>query len=142
MKTFAPKKQDIKREWFVVDAAGQTLGRLSTRVATMLRGKHKPTYAPHMDMGDYVVVINAEKIKVTGLKATQKTYWRHSGYLGSLKQEQFEKLLARKPEEIIKHAVLGMIGHTKLSQEIGKKLKVYKGSEHPHGGQEPKELRV
>jgi large subunit ribosomal protein L13 len=135
MKTYSPKAREITRDWHVVDAAGQTLGRLATEVASLLRGKHKPTYAPHLDMGDSVVVVNAAKIRVTGRKRQQKMYYRHSGYPGGLKVESLEKLLARRPTRVIERAVKGMLPHNRLGRAIYHHLKVYAGPDHPHESQ-------
>lgn len=135
--TFSPKAADRDHQWFLVDAAGKTLGRLSTEIARVLKGKHKPTYAPHMDMGDYVVVINAEKIQVTGRKAEQKIYYRHTGHAGGLRETPFARMLERHPERILQKAVWGMLPHNILGREMFKKLKVYAGAEHPHSGQQP-----
>ncbi len=141
-KTFTPKPADIKREWFVVDATDQTLGRLASDVAIILRGKHKPTYAPHVDGGDFVVIINAEKVAVTGNKAEQKVYHRHSGYPGGLKELSFAQMRERYPERIIESAVRGMIPKNRLGRRVLTKLKVYAGSEHPHGAQKPQPLEI
>lgn len=140
MSTFTARPIDIQHEWYVVDAAGKTLGRLATRIATMLRGKHKPIYTPHMDTGDYVVVINAEKIAVTGNKIKDKTYYRHSGYPGGLKSITFEKLLQENPERILKLAIKRMLPKGPLGNDMFSKLKVYAGKEHPHVAQQPKPL--
>ncbi len=141
-KTFTPTPADIKREWFVVDATDQTLGRLASDVANILRGKHKPTYAPHMDGGDFVVIINAEKVAVTGNKAVQKLYYRHSGYPGGLSELSFEQMQERYPERIIEGAVRGMIPKNRLGRQILTKLKVYAGSDHPHAAQNPQPLEI
>jgi large subunit ribosomal protein L13 len=135
MKTYSPKAREITRDWHVVDAAGQTLGRLASEVASLLRGKHKPTYSPHLDMGDYVVVVNSEKIRVTGRKRQQKTYYRHSMYPGGLKVETLEKLLARHPTRVIERAVKGMLPHNRLGRALNRHLKVYAGPDHPHEAQ-------
>jgi large subunit ribosomal protein L13 len=135
MKTYSPKAREISRDWHVVDAAGQTLGRLAAEVACLLRGKHKPTYSPHMDMGDYVVVVNSEKIRVTGRKRQQKMYYRHSTYPGGLKVESLEKLLARRPSRVIERAVKGMLPHNRLGRALYHHLKVYAGPDHPHESQ-------
>jgi len=135
MKTYTAKAGDIQREWHLIDANGQILGKLATRIATLLTGKHKPIYSPNQDTGDYVVVINAEKIVVTGNKLKQKTYYHHTGYPGGLKSVTLEKVLAEHPERAIENAVKGMVPHTKLGNKIIKKLKVYAGEEHPHLGQ-------
>ena len=137
MKTFVVKASDIERQWWVVDATGQTLGRLATRIATLLEGKHKVTYSPHLDTGDHVVVINAARIKVTGNKLIQKRYYRHSGYPGGLKEESLQTLMARKPELVIERAVKGMLPQNRLGRAMIKKLKVYGGAEHPHQAQQP-----
>jgi large subunit ribosomal protein L13 len=135
MKTYSPKAREITRDWHVVDAAGQTLGRLASEVAGLLRGKHKPTYSPHMDMGDYVVVVNSEKIRVTGRKRQDKVYYRHSTYPGGLKVESLEKLLARRPTRVIERAVRGMLPHNRLGRALYRHLKVYAGPDHPHEAQ-------
>lgn len=142
MKTFVAKPAEVKRDWYIVDADGQTLGRLATEIAKRLRGKHKAEYTPHVDTGDYIVVINAEKIRVTGRKAADKMYYRHTGYPGGLKSMSFEKLVAHKGESPIELAVKGMIPRTPLGRAMLKKLKVYTGSEHPHTAQQPKELKI
>lgn len=141
-RTFSPKPGDIKRAWYVVDAADAPLGRLSSEVAQILRGKSKPTYAPHMDGGDYVIIVNAEKIYVSGNKETQKIYFRHSGYPGGLRAETFAKVRKERPERIIESAVRGMLPKNRLGRQMIKKLKVYAGPDHPHQAQspEPKEL--
>ena len=137
VKTYAVKASEIERQWWVVDAADQTLGRLATRIATLLEGKHKPTYSPHLDVGDHVVVLNAGRIKVTGDKLAQKRYYRHSNYPGGLKEESLGTLLERKPELIIERAVKGMLPQNRLGRAMFKKLKVYAGAEHPHQAQQP-----
>jgi large subunit ribosomal protein L13 len=139
-KTIQPSLATLDRQWFVVDAADQTLGRLASEVAQVLRGKNKPTYTPHLDTGDFVVVINAEKIRVTGNKATQKLYKRHSGRPGGLKTETFAHLQARLPERIIETAVKGMLPHNSLGRQLFRKLKVYSGPNHPHAAQQPQTL--
>ena len=140
MKTFVPKKGDIKQTWWLVDAEGKVLGRLATAVATLLRGKDKPQFVPFLDMGDFVVVINAAKVTVTGRKAAQKEYYSHSQYPGGLRTDVLQDLLAKKPEEVIKRAVWGMIPKNKLGRAVYKKLKVYRGAEHPHQAQTPREF--
>ncbi|MBA7498217.1 50S ribosomal protein L13 [subsurface metagenome] len=135
MKTYSAKAEDIDRKWYLIDAEGEILGRLATQIATILRGKNKPTYTPSMDLGDYVVVINAEKIKVTGDKLKGKIYRYHTSYPGGLKSVTLETLLKKKPELVVKKAVQGMIPHTKLGRAMIKKLKIYKGNEHPHQAQ-------
>ncbi len=140
MKTYIPKAHEIERKWYIVDAEGQTLGRLASRIATILRGKHKPYFTPHLDTGDFVIVINAEKIHVTGKKAQQKLYSRHTGYPGGLRQISFEDLRRSYPQRIISKAVWGMLPHNKLGRKLLKKLKVYGGPEHPHQAQSPEPL--
>jgi large subunit ribosomal protein L13 len=140
MKTYSPKKDDIKRQWYIVDATDQTLGRIATKVAVKLRGKDKPLFAPHIDCGDFVVVINADKFKVTGSKMDSKMYHRHSGYPSGLKSMPLKDLLEKKPVEALKKAIAGMIPPNKLRKPILSKLKIYAGSEHPHEAQKPKPL--
>jgi large subunit ribosomal protein L13 len=142
MKTFSAKPETVKRDWFVVDANGQTLGRLATEVARRLRGKHKPEYTPHVDTGDYIVIVNADKITVTGNKAQAKMYYHHTGFPGGLKSASFEKLLAAKPEKPIEIAVKGMLPKGPLGRAMLAKLKVYAGGEHPHAAQQPQELKI
>ncbi len=142
MDTFFPKEGDVKKKWYVADAEEAVLGRLSARIAAVLRGKHKPTYTPHADTGDFVIVINAEKVKMTGNKLQQKTYARYSGYPGGLRAVNARTLLAAKPEEVIKLSVRGMLPKNALGRKMLKKLKVYKGSEHPHKAQMPETLNV
>ena len=136
-KTFSPKPADIEREWLVVDATDVPLGRLASELAQVLRGKHKPTYAPHVDGGDYVIVLNAEKIAVTGTKETDKSYYRHSGYPGGLSEMSLAEMRAKHPERIVQAAVKGMLPKNKLGRQMFKKLKVYAGPEHPHAAQSP-----
>lgn len=140
MRTFTTKSADIRHDWFVVDAEGKTLGRLASRIAAILKGKHKPVYSPHMDVGDYVIVINADKIQVTGRKLDQKIYYRHSGYPGGLKAISLRDQLAAHPERVLKAAVRGMLPHNRLGRAMFKKLKIYPGAEHPHQAQQPKLL--
>jgi large subunit ribosomal protein L13 len=141
--TYFPKRDEIEKKWYVVDATDKILGRLASEIAQVLRGKHKPTFTPHMDNGDYVVVINADKIRVTGNnKEVEKEYFSHSGYLGNEKVITYKELLNKHPEEVIKRAVKGMLPSNKLGRKIFKKLKVYKGSEHPHQAQNPEPLEV
>jgi large subunit ribosomal protein L13 len=140
MKTWTAKAEDVERAWYVVDAEGQTLGRLATRIADTLRGKGKPTYTPHVDSGDFVVVVNAEKIQVTGNKLDQKRYYRHSGYPGGLRSRTLREQLERRPTEVIRTAVKGMLPKNRLASRQITKLKVYAGPEHPHGAQNPTEL--
>ena len=135
VKTYSPRAKDIKREWWLIDAADETLGRVASQVAKLLMGKHKPIYAPHIDAGDYVVVINAAKVKVTGKKAEQKIYYRHSGYPGGLKSPTFKEIFGNHPTRVIEHAVRGMLPKNRLGRAMFKKLKVYPGSEHPHQAQ-------
>ncbi len=142
MRTYSAKPREIQREWFVVDAQGQTLGRLATRIATVLRGKHKPFYTPHLDCGDFVIVINADKVHVTGRKLDQKIYYRHSGYPGGLRQVSLRRQLALHPERVIEAAVRGMLPKNRLGRKLFKKLKVYAGPTHPHQAQKPKALDI
>lgn len=142
MKTYSAKPETVKRDWFVVDANDKTLGRLATEIASRLRGKHKPEYTPHVDTGDYIVVVNAGKVGVTGKKRTDKIYHNHTGYIGGIKSVSFEKLLARHPERAIEIAVKGMLPKNPLGRAMYKKLKVYAGAEHPHAAQQPKELVI
>ncbi|WP_062267944.1 50S ribosomal protein L13 [Endozoicomonas arenosclerae] len=142
MKTFSAKPETVKRDWFVVDAEGKTLGRLATEIATRLRGKHKPEYTPHVDTGDYIVVVNAEKVHVTGRKASNKMYYRHTGFPGGLRSASFEKLIAHKPEMVIEKAVKGMLPKGPLGRDMYRKLKVYAGTEHPHTAQQPQKLDI
>lgn|SRR5690554_4993378 len=142
MKTFVAKPATVKRDWYVVDAEGKTLGRIATEIATRLRGKHKPEYTPHVDTGDYIIVVNAEKVTVTGNKAQDKIYYSHSGYPGGLKSMSFEKLQAKKPEMIIEAAVKGMLPRGPLGRDMFRKLKVFAGPEHNHAAQQPKPLDI
>lgn len=137
MKSYIAKPQEVERKWYILDAEGQTLGRLASEAASILRGKKKPIYTPHVDGGDYVIIINAEKIEVTGKKRQEKIYKRHTGYPGGLKEITFEKLLEKKPEEILRHAVKGMLPKGPLGRDMAKKLKVYAGAEHKHEAQKP-----
>ena len=141
-KTYVPPQNTLNHDWYVVDATDQRLGRLATEIATILRGKNKPEYTPHLDTGDFVIVINAEKIKVTGKKRTQKVYHRHSGRPGGMKTETFAQLQARLPERIVEHAVKGMLPKNSLGRHLFTKLKVYAGAEHPHQAQKPQELKI
>lgn len=138
MSTFNAKAEQVQHSWYLIDATGQTLGRLATEVASRLRGKHKAIYTPHVDTGDYIVVINAEKVRVTGNKSTDKVYHDHTGYMGGLKSITFEKLIARAPTSAIERAVKGMLPKGPLGRAMFRKLKVYAGSEHPHSAQQPK----
>jgi large subunit ribosomal protein L13 len=142
MKTFSAKAGEINHDWFVVDAADKTLGRLASEIAHRLRGKHKPEYTPHVDTGDYIVVINAEKIRVTGAKSKDKIYHHHTGYPGGIKSISFEKLIEKAPERVIQGAVKGMLPRNPLGRAMFKKLKVYAGTEHPHAAQQPQVLNV
>jgi large subunit ribosomal protein L13 len=142
MKTYVATPADRQRDWYVVDAEGQTLGRLATRIADALRGKRKPEYTPHIDTGDFVVVINAEKIHVTGNKREQKQYWRHSGYPGGIKSRSLAEMLDRRPEEVIRKAVKGMLPRNRLARRQLTKLKVYAGPDHPHAAQKPQQLEI
>jgi large subunit ribosomal protein L13 len=142
MRTFVTKPHEVERQWFVIDAEGQTLGRLSSRIATLLRGKHKPIYSPSVDCGDYVVVINADKIHVTGERMDQKVYYRHSGYTGGLKQITLRRQLETRPERVIEAAVRGMLPKNPLGRKIIRKLKVYAGTDHPHHAQQPQYLEL
>ena len=142
MKTVSAKKESLTRSWYVVDATDKTLGRLSTEIANRLRGKHKPEYTPHVDTGDYIVVVNAEKVKVTGNKATGKLYQHHTGYPGGIKSITFDEMIDKKPERVIEKAVKGMMPKNKLSRAMMSKLKVYAGSEHPHTAQQPTPLAI
>jgi len=142
MKTYSAKPGEINQDWFVVDAADKTLGRLASEIAHRLRGKHKPEYTPHVDTGDYIVVINAEKIRVTGAKAKDKLYHHHTGYPGGIKSISFEKLIDKAPERVIQGAVKGMLPRNPLGRAMFKKLKVYAGTEHPHAAQQPQVLNV
>lgn len=142
MKTISAKPESVERDWYVVDATDKTLGRLATEVARHLRGKHKPIYTPHVDTGDYVVVVNAEKIKVTGRKTTDKVYYHHTGTPGGIKGITFEKLIIKKPQQVIELAVKGMMPRNSLGRTMLRKLKIYAGPEHPHVAQQPKELAL
>lgn len=137
MRTFMAKAQDVERKWYVIDAENKVLGRLATEIAVILRGKHKPTYTPHVDVGDFVIVVNAEKVKLTGKKWQDKLYITHSRYPGGLKEMNYETLLQKKPEVIIEKAVKGMLPHNRLGAAMYRKLKVYAGAEHPHQAQQP-----
>ncbi|MEO9274118.1 MAG: 50S ribosomal protein L13 [Marinomonas sp.] len=142
MKTFTAKPAEVRRDWFVVDAEGKTLGRLATEIARRLRGKHKAEYTPHVDTGDYIVVVNAEKIHVSGNKAAAKQYYRHTGYPGGLRSMNFEKLIDHAPERVLEIAVKGMLPKGPLGRAMHKKMKVYAGTEHPHAAQQPQELNI
>ena len=142
MKTYSAKPETVERDWFVIDAEDKTLGRLAVAVATRLRGKHKPEYTPHVDTGDYIVVVNAEKVAVTGKKATDKIYYSHSGYPGGIKDINFQDLITKAPERVIQSAVKGMLPRGPLGREMFRKLKVYAGSQHPHTAQQPQTLEL
>jgi large subunit ribosomal protein L13 len=142
MKTFSAKPADVRRDWYLVDATGKTLGRLSTEIARRLRGKHKPEYTPHVDTGDYIVVVNAEKVRVTGNKLKDKMYYHHTGYIGNLKSIPLEKVLAETPERVIERAVKGMLPRGPLGRQMYSKLRVYAGPEHSHTAQQPIPLDV
>ena len=142
MKTFSAKPETVKRDWYVIDAEGKTLGRLATEVARRLRGKHKAEYTPHVDTGDYIVIINAEKVTVTGNKTSDKMYYRHTGYPGGIREINFEKLQAQKPEMIIEKAVKGMLPRNPLGRAMFRKLKVYSGANHNHAAQQPQPLEI
>ena len=142
MKTISAKADDVKRDWFLVDADGKTLGRLATEIARRLRGKHKAIYTPHVDTGDYIVVINAEKVRVSGNKAKDKIYYRHSGYMGGLKETNFNDMIERSPERVIEIAVKGMLPRNPLGREMYRKLKVYAGAQHQHAAQQPQPLEI
>lgn len=142
MKTFSAKTETVRRDWYVVDAEGKTLGRLATELARRLRGKHKPVYTPHVDTGDYIIVVNADKIRVTGRKLKDKLYHRHTGFVGHMKSEPLEKLLARRPERALELAVKGMLPRNALGRQMFRKLKVVRGAEHPHQAQQPIPLEL
>jgi large subunit ribosomal protein L13 len=142
MKTYLPKMKDVQKKWYLVDAEGKTLGRLASQVAAVLRGKHKPTYTPYMDMGDNVIIVNAEKVQVTGRKFNQKKYYRHSRYPGGLTVTSFSDMIRRKPERLVTLAVKGMLPHNRLGRVMLKHLKVYRGPEHPHEAQQPERLEL
>jgi large subunit ribosomal protein L13 len=142
MKSYMARPLEVERKWYVVDAEGKHLGRLATEIVRVLRGKNKPQYTPHVDVGDFVVVVNADKVAVTGRKAEQRVYRRHSGYPGGMKETSYEQMLARKPTEILRKAVYGMMPKTRLARKQFKKLKIYAGPEHPHAAQDPQRLEV
>lgn len=142
MKTLSAKPETVKRDWYVVDAAGKTLGRLSTEIARRLRGKHKPEYTPHVDTGDYIVVINAGQVRVTGKKSSDKMYYSHTGFPGGFRSISFDKLVEKAPEQAIQHAVKGMMPKGPLGRAMFKKLKIFAGAEHTHAAQQPKELDI
>jgi large subunit ribosomal protein L13 len=142
MKTFSAKAHEVNRDWYVVDAAGKTLGRLASEIARRLRGKHKPIYTPHVDTGDYIIVVNADKVHVTGRKATDKMYYHHTGYIGNLKSANFEKMQEKAPGRVIELAVKGMLPKNPLGRAMFRKLKVYGGADHQHAAQQPKPLNI
>jgi large subunit ribosomal protein L13 len=142
MSTFVPSGKEIRRKWYVVDANGQTLGRLATRAASVLSGKLNPQYVPYIDMGDHVIVINAEKVRLSGLKSQKKVYRHYTGHLGGLREESFTRLINRKPEKVLEEAIKGMLPKTKLGRAMGTKLKVYRGDKHPHAAQQPVVLEI
>ncbi|MBW2521577.1 MAG: 50S ribosomal protein L13 [Deltaproteobacteria bacterium] len=142
MKTYHTPMNDIERRWFVVDAEGKVLGRLASEIATRLRGKHKPNFSPHMDVGDFIVVVNADKVKLTGNKLDGKSYYRHSGYIGGIREMTAREVLEKKPTELLRMAVKGMLSKNSLGRSQLKKLKVYTGSEHPHAAQQPEVLEI
>jgi large subunit ribosomal protein L13 len=142
MSTFVPSGKNISRKWYVVDADGKTLGRLATKAASILSGKLNPQYVPYIDVGDHVIVINAEKVRLTGLKSQSKLYRRYTGFPGGLREESFTRLLARKPEKILEEAIKGMLPKTKMGRQMATKLKVYRGDKHPHAAQSPVEMKI
>ena len=142
MKTRSIKQSEINKKWWLVDAQGQTLGRFSSKIAQILRGKHKVDFTPHMDMGDFVIVINAEKVKLSGSKENDKVYFRHTGYPGGVKETKYSEMIQKFPERIVENAVKGMLPHNRLGRKILLNLKVYKGQEHPHLAQQPKPLKI
>ncbi len=142
MKTLTPQAKEIERQWWLVDAEGMPLGRLATEIARILRGKHKPLFTPHLDTGDHVIVVNASKVALTGRKAEQKTYFRHSGYMGGEKHIPFERMIRTHPERVIEMAVKGMLPKNALGRHVAEKLRVYAGGEHPHQGQNPQPLKI
>lgn len=142
MKTYTVKASQIERDWYVVDARNRVLGRLASEIARILRGKHKPTYSPHLDVGDHVIVVNAKHVRLTGKKADQKAYFRHSGYMGGGREIPFKRLIRTHPERVIELAVKGMLPKTKLGRQMARKLRVYAGEEHPHAPQNPRPLEI
>ncbi len=142
MKTFMQKKETVERNWYVIDAEGKTLGRLATKAAHMLRGKHKTTYTPHVDCGDYIIIINADKVKLTGNKLNDKMYYNHSGYPGGLRERTAKEMIEKYPEEMIERAVKGMLPHNRLGRAMGKKLFVYRGTDHKHSAQKPTAIEI
>ena len=142
MRTLYVKETEIERKWHLIDADGVTLGRLATKVATLLRGKHKPSFTPHQELGDYVVIVNAERVNVTGRKRQQKMYYKHSGYPGALRTESFATMIKRKPEHVVEHAIRGMLPKNRLGRKLFKNVKVYAGPSHPHQAQQPEKLEI
>lgn len=142
MKTFMQKKETVERKWYVIDAEGKNLGRVATKAATILRGKHKATFTPHIDCGDYVIIINASKVNLTGKKLTDKMYYNHSGFPGGLRERNAKEMIENYPEEMMERAIKGMLPHNRLGRKMGKKLFVYRGNEHKHIAQQPKEMKV
>ena len=142
MKTFSAKPAEVRRDWYLVDAKGKTLGRLATEIARRLRGKHKPEYTPHVDTGDYIVVVNANQLRVTGAKASDKMYYHHTGYIGNMKSANFEKMMQKDPTKVLELAVKGMLPKNPLGRAMQKKLKVYAGAEHRHTAQQPTPLEL
>lgn len=142
MKTFMQTKENVERNWYVIDAEGKTLGRLATKAATMLRGKHKPTYTPHIDCGDYIIIINADKVKLTGNKLSDKKYYNHSGFPGGLRERNAALMIEKYPEEMVERAVKGMLPHNRLGRAMGKKLFVYRGADHKHAAQKPVAIEI
>lgn len=142
MKTYYAKPNEVEREWLLIDAEDQVLGRVASKAAHILKGKHKPQYTPHVDTGDFVVIVNADKIRISGVKVTSKEYYRHSGYPGGLKCETFQEAMEKHPERVIEHAVKGMLPKNTLGRAMAKKLKVYAGAEHPHMAQKPREIKM
>ncbi len=142
MRTFSAKPADVQHDWYIVDAEGLVLGRLASQIAQILRGKHKPIFTPHVDTGDYVIVVNAEKVRLTGTKDEKKSYFRHTGYPGGVRVRSYKEMMAKSPERVIEKAVKGMLPHNRLGRQVFKKLKVYAGAEHPHTAQQPKPLEI
>ena len=142
MNTYMAKAEDVQRKWYVVDAEGMVLGRLASQVASVLRGKHKPIYTPHVDTGDFVIILNADKVVLTGKKLDQKVYYKHSGFPGGLKETVYRRLMDQKPEFAVQHAIVGMLPKGPLGRRMAKKLKVYKGTEHTHEAQQPEKLEL
>ena len=142
MKSFMAKKEEVKRDWYIVDATGQTLGRLASKISPILTGKNKPTYTPHVDTGDYVILLNAEKVKMTGKKADEKIFRWHTGYMGGLKERTYGEMLEKQPRKLLERTIKGMLPKSKLGKKMGMKLKVYAGNEHPHEAQNPTKIEL